>query len=253
VEYYTRIARGDLSGVSNAVLLSLAEALRLDESERSHLLDLAAAATQRRPTVRRHGSSPLVPPNVQIILDGLVAIPALVRNARMDVLATNALGRALYAPAFATPGRPVNLARFCFLDPAATDLYADWASFADANVALLRTEAGRDPFDHRLTDLIGELSTRSEPFRARWAAHQVRLHRRGPAHFHHPEVGDLDLTFESLELPDQPGLTLKAYTATPGSAADGRLRLLADWAAADPSRALVPDDAEAAGARRLRT
>jgi hypothetical protein len=228
VQYYTRLERGNLAGVSDSVLGSIADALQLDESERAHLADLARAAGTRRPA---GCPTPALPPTIQLILDGMTTVPALVRNGAMDVLAANPLGTALYSPAFANPARPVNLARFCFLDPAATSLYVDWEGFANANVALLRAEAGRDPFNQALTELIAELSTSSEAFRARWAAHEVRLHRRGMTRFHHPVVGDLDLTFDTLELPDHPGLTLKAYTATPGSSADDRLRLLSSWAA----------------------
>lgn len=230
VQYYTRLERGNLAGVSDAVLGSIADALQLDESERAHLSDLSRAAGTRR-SARRQTRVPALPPTIQVILDGMTTVPALVRNGGMDVLAANALGTALYSAAFANPARPVNLARFCFLDPAATSLYVDWQAFADANVALLRAEAGRNPFDPGISDLIAELSTSSEAFRARWAAHEVRLHRRGTTRFHHPVVGDLDLTFDTLELPDHPGLTLKAYTAAPRSSSEDRLRLLASWAA----------------------
>lgn len=232
VQYYIRMERGDLSGVSDAVLGSLAGALQLDPSERAHLVDLARAAGARRPLADRRRRPDTLPPSIQLILDGMTTVPALVRNARMDVLAANRLGLALYSPAFASPSRPVNLSRFCFLDPAATGLYADWDAFADANVALLRIEVGRNPVDTALSELVAELSTMSESFRVRWAAHAVRLHTRGSTRFHHPVVGELDLAFDTLELPDHPGLTLKAYTAAPGSDSADRLALLASGAAA---------------------
>jgi hypothetical protein len=216
--------------VSDAVLGSIADALQLDESERAHLSDLARAAGTPR-TASRRTTVPALPPTIRLIFDGMTTVPALVRNGGMDVLAANALGTALNSPAFANPARPVNLARFCFLDLAATSLYPDWQAFADANVALLRAEAGRNPFDEGLSNLVAELSTSSEAFRARWDAHEVRLHRRGMMRFHHPVVGDLDLTFDTLELPDHPGLTLKAYTASTGSRSEDRIRLLASWAA----------------------
>jgi transcriptional regulator with XRE-family HTH domain len=231
VEYYTRMERGNLTGVSDAVLAAVADALQLDESERAHLVDLSEAAGSRRPWVERRRPQPDLPPSIQLILDGMASVPALVRNSAMDVLAANTLGLALYSPAFASPVRPVNLARFCFLDPAATSLYADWDAFADANVALLHTEAGRDPDDRYLTQLVEDLCTSSEAFRVRWTAYEVRLHRRGITRFWHPVVGDLDLTFDTLELAGHPGLTLKAYTASPGSESADRLGLLADWAA----------------------
>jgi MmyB-like transcription regulator ligand binding domain len=157
--------------------------------------------------------------------------PAFVRNGRLDILAINRLGRALYAPVFDDPGRPANLARFAFLDPRAADFYPDWNDVANTTVALLRTEAGRDPYDRTLSDLIGELATRSEEFRTRWAAHNVRLHRTGIKHFQHPIVGHLDVAFDAMELPAERGLTMTAYTAEPGSPSADGLNLLASWAA----------------------
>ena len=165
------------------------------------------------------------------ILDGMTEVPAFVQNGRLDVLAANPLGRALYAPVFADPARPANLARFNFLNPRARDFWGDWERAADDTVAMLRTEAGRDPYDKALTDLVGELSTRSDEFRVRWAAHDVRLHRTGLKHIHHPVVGDLHLSYEVMDLPADPGLALVAFSADAGSPADDALRLLASWAA----------------------
>jgi hypothetical protein len=95
----------------------------------------------------------------------------------------------------------------------------------------MRTEAGRDPYDRALPDLVGELSTRSEDFRTRWAAHDVRLHRTGVKQFRHPVVGHLDLNFETMQLTADPGLTMTLFSAPAGSSADDALRLLAGWAA----------------------
>jgi len=157
--------------------------------------------------------------------------PALVQNGRLDVLAANRLGQALYSPMLANSTPPVNHARFTFLDQRAQDFYPDWDRAANDGVALLRAEAGRNPYDRALTDLVGELSTRSPEFRVRWAAHNVRLHQTGAKHFHHPIVGDLTLTFEMLELAADPGLNLLTYSAEPGSRSEQGLRLLASWAA----------------------
>ena len=232
VDYYTRLERGNLAGVSEAVLEALARALQLDEAERTHLFDLArqagagsaSARTRKRPAYQ-------IRPGVQRVLDAMTDAPAYVRNGRFDVLASNALGRAVFAPLFATPGRPVNLARFFFLDPASRDFYHDWEQLAGDTVALLRAEAGRDPYDRGLTDLVGELSTRSEQFRTWWAAHNVRQHRSGVKHMHHPVVGELILAYESLEITTEPGLRVNAYTAEPGSPAAEALSLLASWTA----------------------
>ena len=232
-DYYTRLEKGNLSGVSDTVLEAIAEALQLDEAERLHLLDLARTANTSQARARRRPVPQQVRPGIQFILDGMSDTPAFVRNGRLDILAVNALGRALYSPLFAGPGRPANLARFRFLDPAARDFYPDLDDTARTTVALLRTEAGRDPFNKSLTGLIGELSTRSEEFRTLWAAHDVRLHRSGQKHFRHPAVGILDLMFEAMALEADEGLTLTAYAAEPGTPSADGLRLLASWAATD--------------------
>lgn len=234
VDYYTRLERGNARGVSDSVLEALARALQLDEAERAHLFNLvqaanttSAARAARRPAAARQQ----VRPSVQRILDSMTGAPAYVRNGRLDVLASNGLGRAVFAQLFESAARPTNLARFMFLDPAATTFYDSWQRLADDIVALLRAEAGRNPYDKALTDLIGELSTRSEPFRTRWADHNVRFHRSGVKRFHHPVVGDLTLTYEVLELTADTGLVLNAYSAEPGTPDADALNLLASWSA----------------------
>jgi transcriptional regulator with XRE-family HTH domain len=244
VPYYTRLERGDMSGVSESVLEALARALQLDDAERAHLFDLARAAGPM--AKRRRRSAPKqIRPSVQRLLDALTGAPALVQNGRLDILAANQLGRALYSELFRDPTRPANHALFTFLNPRAQDLYADWERAANDGVALLRAEAGRDPYDRDLTDLIGELSTRSEEFRARWAAHNVRLHQTGAKRFHHPVVGDLTLTFEMMELAADPGLNLLTYTAEPGSKSDEALNLLGSWAATVEQEQTAPTAGEA--------
>jgi transcriptional regulator with XRE-family HTH domain len=242
VPYYTRLERGNLSGVSEGVLEALARALQLDEAERAHLFDLARAAgttarTRRRPTKQR------VRPSVQHMLDAITGAPAFVQNGRLDILAANQLGRALYSEMYRDPARPVNHARFVFLNPRAHDFYGDWERAANDTVALLRSEAGRDPYDRNLSDLVGELSTRSEEFRTRWAAHNVRIHQTGSKLVHHPVVGDLTLTFEMMELAADPGLNFLTYSAEPGSKSKEALNLLASWSATpDPAEAVVVED-----------
>ncbi|GAA4746703.1 helix-turn-helix transcriptional regulator [Amnibacterium soli] len=226
VDYYTQLERGRLTGVSDAVLEALVRALQLDEAERAHLFDLARAANASPVASRSARTTEAVRPTIQRMLDAITEAPAWVRNERFDLLAGNALGRALYSPVFTMPGR-VNTARFAFLDPAAETFFRDWEHTADDTVATLHGVAGRNPHDKRLTDLIGELSTRSEAFRRRWAAHDVRFHRTGLKRLHHPVVGDLDLTFEALELPADPGLLMLVYGAEPGSPSSDGLRLLA--------------------------
>ncbi len=229
VDYYVRMERGNLSGASESVLDALARALQLDEAERDHLFALARAA---EPGARHRASSPAtVRPAVQQVLDAITDAPAWVRNARHDILATNRLGRALYAPVLADPRRPANTTRFVYLDPAAREFFVDWDRIANDAAAMLRLEAGRNPHDRKLIELVGELSTRSEVFRARWASHDVQFHRSGRKRLRHPVVGQLDLSFESMELPSEPGLTLNVYTAAAESAAADGLKMLASWAA----------------------
>jgi transcriptional regulator with XRE-family HTH domain len=229
VEYYKRLERGNLSGVSDLVLEALARALQLDDAERAHLFDLARAAGPLTPR-RRRPVQQRVRPVVQRIIEQL-STPAIVRNSRGDYVGANQLGRALYAPLFESREQPPNSARFTFLDPAAADFYVDWEQVASDMVAHLRSDAGRNPYDRGLSDLVGELSTRNEEFRKRWAAHNVRFHRTGTKRLHHPLVGDLELSYESMELSDHSGLTLNVYTAEAGSASQQALDLLASWTA----------------------
>ncbi|GAA2881769.1 helix-turn-helix transcriptional regulator [Streptosporangium fragile] len=229
VEYYSRLERGDLSGVSDQVLDALARALRLNDEERTHLEDLARAAGPG-PRRRRRTAPAQVRSTVQRLLDAMTDAPAFVMNGRGDVLATNTLGRALYAPMIdAARGAVPNHARFIFLDARSRLFWGDWDRAADDTVALLQAQAGRDPYDKDLIDLVGELSTRSRDFRARWARHDVRQHHIGAKPFRHPVVGDLHLTYESLDL-SADGLVLVAYGTEPGSDSEDRLRLLASWA-----------------------
>jgi hypothetical protein len=161
----------------------------------------------------------------------MVGTPAFLLSGRLDILTANDLGYALFSPVYADPARPPNNARFIFLDPHADGFFYDWDKVANDTVALLRAEAGRDPYDRQLSDLIGELSTRSDEFRSRWAAHNVRIHATGVKLIHHPVVGDLELAFESFPLAADPGQSLLTYTAEPGSPSQDALSLLASWAA----------------------
>jgi transcriptional regulator with XRE-family HTH domain len=233
-EYYTRLERGNLGGASDTVLDAVATALHLDDAERTHLFDLARTASAS-PTVRRRPSVHTLRPAVQRILDTMAAVPAYVRNDRMDILGGNRFGLALCSPIVDSTCGPPNTARFMFLDPASSDYYLDWEESARNSVAILRSAAGRNPYDKALQDLVGELSTRSQDFRERWAAHDVRFHRSGFKRIRHPLVGELDLTFEAFDLAADEGLTMIVYDAEPASRTSEALALLASWTGRSPA------------------
>lgn len=234
VDYYTRLERGDLSGASDGVLDALARALQLDDAEAAHLFDLARAASASPLARKSRKPTGTLRPSILRLLDAITEAPALIRDNYFGYRAGNSLGRALYAPLFEeeTP----NSARFCFLNPAAEEFYVDWEKVTQELVAAMRGEAGRNPYDKRLTDLVGELSTRSERFRTLWAAHDVRFHRTGTKRLRHPIVGEIELVYEAFELPADPGLTLSTYTAEPGSPSADALKVLASWAATNDSK-----------------
>ena len=246
-EYYARLERGNLRGVSESVLESLAGALRLDEAERAHLLDLArAAAPSRAPGTRRARTE--LRPSVERILAGMTGTPAYVRNSRMDIVTANSLCFALYTGILSPDTLPLNLARFMFLDPRSRDFFLEWDTIADDLAAALRTEAGPNPHDRALNSLIGDLATGSTEFSTRWARHNVRFHRSARKTLHNQLVGDIELTGDALEIPGE-GLTLIAYTAEPGSHAQEQLDFLTSWsttgkrpvgpASAEPRTAMI--------------
>lgn len=234
-EYYARLERGNLRGVSESVLESLARTLQLDEAERAHLLDLARAAAPSRAAGARR-SQAKVRPSVEQILTGMTGTPAYVRNSRMDILAANSLCFALYGDILSPDVLPLNLARFMFLDPRSQEFFLEWDAVADDLAAALRAEAGRSPHDRALSALIGDLATGSTEFATRWARHNVRFHRTARKTLHNPLVGDIELTGDSLELPGD-GLTLIAYTAEPGSHAQEQLNFLTIWNTTRPASA----------------
>ena len=254
-EWYTRLEKGHIAEVSEDVLDAVAVALRFDDDERTYLHDLARAAKPAQRKVARRRDVPLAP-QVQWMLDSVTMSAAFVRNGRLDVIGSNALGRALHAPMFASAttaanGKP-NFARYHFLDESSKDFFLDWEAGAAATVALLRAEAGREPYDKVLRELIGELCTASEEFSAFWAAHDIRIRHEGTKRLHHPEIGEIELTYQSVELPTgkRTRHDLSFYTAEPGSSDEERLKLLASWAAPTASTPSAPEESSTLPAPR---
>jgi transcriptional regulator with XRE-family HTH domain len=242
VEYYTRLERGNLQGVSDSVLESVARAVQLDDLERAHLFDLARAANASPARLGRGAkpAPPVVRPSVARIIERMPELPAFVQNNHFDILLANPLGRALYSELYDDPAAAANTARFVFLSPAARRFYVDWENVARGAVGTFRVRAGRNPYDRELSNLIGELSTRSDAFRVMWGANDVHLFREGTKRFYHPVVGELDLEHESLDVPDETGLAVTVYSAPPGSAAEEKLGFLASFAATTEERHRSP-------------
>ena len=230
VRYYSRLERGDLAGASDSVLHALARALRLDDAERAHLIDLARAVQPLAPPARRRPGKDRTPSGVQLVLDAISGGAALLLNDRHDILAANALSRALFLELLEGQHRP-NFARFIFLDPRARDFYLDWDTVARDVVAALRANAGHKPDERALSDLVGELSTRSDVFRREWARHDVRFHNSGIKRLHHAQVGDIELRYEGLQVASDADLTIYVYTAEPGTRSAEPLTLLGTLAA----------------------
>lgn len=232
-EYYTQIERGNVAGVSDEVLHAVARALRLSDDETAHLFDLARAAAGLGRRAKR-GPSSKVPDGVQVLMDSMSAAPAVVINGSLDILAANPLGRALYAPVFDRAVGVPNLARFIFFDSAAAQFFPDWDAMAEDAVGMLQAEAARSPHSAAVTQIVGELATRSEKFRTRWAAHNITAHRSGVKRFRHSEFGELTLSYHVLHVTAAPGLSLVGYTAEPGSRSAQALQILASWSAGLP-------------------
>ncbi|TAP25565.1 MULTISPECIES: helix-turn-helix transcriptional regulator [Micrococcaceae] len=250
-EYYKRLERGNAKGVSESVINGISRALQLNSAEHSHLLDLVravnvGASSQRRAAPRKTQLSA----DVLQTISAMSTVPVFVQNGRLDAIATNDLGRALFSPMFQDQSQPVNAARFIFLDPKAQEFYRDWEANAHQIVALLRAEAGRSPYDRQLSDLVGELSTRSNFFGKLWGAHDVREHRTGTKSVHHPLVGDLDLTYVGVDLSVDRGNQMLIFSAEPGSASHDGLQILAQWTKTAPAQSPVDKLAHHSETRR---
>ena len=226
--YLTRLEQGVSTNASRSVIDALARALDLDEAERAHLDDLATPSTGQR---RRRPRPEAARPGTVRLLEAMDRVPGVLLGRRNEVLAWNPLGHRLLAGHCdpSAPSRPAdrpNLTRMLFLDPHTRDLYVDWAQEAARSVATLLLIAGRHPDDRDLAELIGELTVNSDAFAALWAKHPVANCTSGTKRFHHPELGELELGFEALELADTGGQRLLTYTAEPDSASAAALTLL---------------------------
>ncbi|WP_036451340.1 helix-turn-helix domain-containing protein [Mycobacterium marinum] len=242
-EYYTQIERGNVAGVSDDVLHAVSRALCLSDDEIVHFIDLARAAVgTRRPTRTKRAAVQKLPVGVQALIDGMATSPAIVMNGNLDIVAANRLGRALYAPVFERATAIPNLARFIFFDDLSDQVFPQWKRTADEAVALLQAEAARAPHSPAITKIVGELATRSEEFRTRWAAHNVTAHRHGTKQFRHPEFGELTLTYNVFAVTAVPGLSLIGYTAEPDSSAAQALQILSSWDASEEPDDRTPAD-----------
>ncbi|MCL8027496.1 helix-turn-helix transcriptional regulator [Nocardioides bruguierae] len=234
IDYYTKLEKGNLSGVSDSVLHSVAQALQLDDAERSHLIDLARSANTSPARSTRRPTRRTVRAGLQMVLDQMPGMPAFVTNGRMEVLAWNALGDAMHSGLFTrelAAGRTPSFARFNALDEASQHFYVDWEKAIATTASMLRTEVGRCPGDPSLSALIGELCTRSDAFATQWARHDVRIHRSGLKHFVHPDVGELALHYEVLPVLADEGQAITVYAAEVGSPTHEKLQLLASMSA----------------------
>ncbi|MFJ1608505.1 helix-turn-helix transcriptional regulator [Streptomyces sp. NPDC088253] len=242
-DYYARLEQGRHPHVSETVLEAVARALRLDDTERGYLFELA-----RPRTPGRHRSSPSRAPRmrqpIHQMLDVLNDVsPAVVINHRSDVLGANHLARQLITDFDALPHRDRNLARFVLLHPAARDLYQDWDRVAETFVASLRLASGRHPDDRLLNELVGELSIKVPEFSTWWAGHRVDQCAHGTQRLVHPVVGELTLSYETLALPADPDQSIVLYTTEPGSASAETLRLLASWTTPTHTHEAAPSQA----------
>ncbi|MFI5606398.1 helix-turn-helix domain-containing protein [Amycolatopsis sp. NPDC051903] len=227
VAYYTRLEQGNGRNVSLEVLTAISSALKLSETEHAHLLHLAKPKPrQRRPAAPRRQQ---VRPVLQQLLAAIETVPAYVWGRRTDVLAWNRTAAVLFGDWASRAPQDRNWARVVFLDPAAKTLFADWPAKAADVVGQLRLDAGRHPDDPALTELVGELSVKSDEFRTLWAAHNVKRKTHETLRLRHPLVGELSLHYETLVLPGDQEQALSIYHAEPASPSEEALRLLASW------------------------
>lgn len=248
VDYYTRLERGKVAGISEDILDAVSRALRLDEVEHDHLVMLVQALhpTNSRPA-RPAGRKPSAAAEQQQLLQRVVdaiEVPAYVQNTRLDIVVANEIGWKLFPHAEQyrahAQGKLFNLMRFQVLDPRAQDFYRDWELAVRNGTAILRDSAGRDRADKELFTLIGELSSKSDFFRTLWASHDVLRYRRGPKRYRHPLVGEVAFESQSFTVDGNDHLSLLVYTVEPGSPTVDALRILENWTVDDDADKATP-------------
>jgi len=230
LSYYTRMERGDLAGVSEGVLQSVARALQLDAAEAAHLLDLGRTSIGRvrRAAPRRE---PRLAPSVLHLIEAMNDVPVVAGNRLGDTVASNRLGRALFPHLFPADGEPLNLVRYTFLDPRARSFYVDWETTARGVVSSMRLAAGHDPDDRALAALIAELAAESPEFAEWWSGHTVRVHASGRKEIDHPVVGEMTLIYDVLSVSAAPGIAITSYLTEPGTTSADALDILRSWGA----------------------
>ncbi|MGH1555931.1 helix-turn-helix transcriptional regulator [Streptomyces sp. L7] len=233
VDYYARLERGQETNPSPAVVDALARALRLDAHEHTHLCDLAERADRRSAPEAAAVSERTVRSDIELMLESLRPNPAYVISRTMDILAGNPASVRLFAGTEDWPSERRNALRYLFLDPHAPKLFADWDEQVRTCVGRIRALAGTEPGTPGLALLIDELTRESPEFVRRWTDYDVQPHPRGEKTFHHPEVGDLTLGYQSMQLDGTPGHRLVVFFAEPGTSDHGKLLLL-DGAVTEP-------------------
>lgn len=224
-DYYTRLEQGRRQA-SGAVLDALAQVLHLDDEERAYLFELAGRTTAARP---RKQSAQQAQPQLRRVIDELTTTPAMVLGRRMDILAWNPMAAALLVDFSEVPEKRRNYIWLLFTDPKMKSVHAEWEKTARSCVAMLRKEAGRNPQDQRMAQLIGELSMRDEDFRRWWGDHRVASLGRGSKVIQHPVAGELTLDWDALACATDPDQQLVVWTAEPGTPSHDGLRILASW------------------------
>jgi transcriptional regulator with XRE-family HTH domain len=222
VDYYIRLEQGRGPRPSRQMISAIGRALRLSRDEHDYLYHLAGEVPGPPSAPARD-----VRPGILHLLARLDDTPAMVCDAKYDILAWNAMAAALLGDFSALPPAERNFIWRFFAVPGARERHdADGASeFARESVAHLRAAAARYPGDTGIRSLVSRLLAASDDFRALWAEQDVKLRRSSRKRLRHPLVGWLDLDCEALHDPHSDQWII-LYTAPPGTPSHEALRLL---------------------------